>query len=74
MILCTQVTQMKFRLSEGNGECLYYLGALTRLLPSRFRDVWTAHANMQTAELCAPANMADSSRAHPQLLCSMHQL
>lgn len=25
--LCMQVTQMKFRLSEGNGECFYYLGA-----------------------------------------------
>jgi hypothetical protein len=29
-----QITQMKFRLSEGRGECFYYIGALHLLQPA----------------------------------------
>ena len=43
-----QVTQMKFRLSEGNGECLYYLGALI-CRSIAVPDPWSAHARACTA-------------------------
>ena len=48
-----QVTQMQYRLSEGNGECYYYLGKL------KWRHLWlyTMHATIAFDQELRPSEM-----------------